>query len=106
MAVEMVRIDGVDLCVETFAERVRPRILLILGAAESMEGWPPTWAGCWLARGGASSATTTVTPGARRAGRTRYPVTRAATGCQRGQASSRCSDVLSVKFGRRERLFG
>lgn len=39
MAVEMVRVDGVDLCVETFGERGAPPILLIAGAAESMEGW-------------------------------------------------------------------
>jgi pimeloyl-ACP methyl ester carboxylesterase/SAM-dependent methyltransferase len=41
MAVEMVCIDGVDLCVETFGERGTPPILLIAGAAESMEGWDP-----------------------------------------------------------------
>ena len=41
MAAEMVRIDGVDLCVETFGERGAPPILLIAGAAESMEGWDP-----------------------------------------------------------------
>jgi pimeloyl-ACP methyl ester carboxylesterase/SAM-dependent methyltransferase len=41
MAVEMVRVDGVDLCVETFGERGTPPILLIAGAAESMEGWDP-----------------------------------------------------------------
>ena len=39
MAVEMVRLDGVDLCVETLGERGAPPILLIAGAAESMEGW-------------------------------------------------------------------
>jgi pimeloyl-ACP methyl ester carboxylesterase len=39
VAVEMVRPDGVDLCVETLGERGAPPILLIAGAAESMEGW-------------------------------------------------------------------
>lgn len=41
MAVEMARVDGVDLCVETLGERSAPPILLIAGAAESMEGWEP-----------------------------------------------------------------
>lgn len=41
MAVEMVPIDGVELCVETFGERGAPPILLIAGAAQSMEGWDP-----------------------------------------------------------------
>lgn len=35
----MVRVDGVDLCVETVGERGALPILLIAGAAESMEGW-------------------------------------------------------------------
>lgn len=35
----MVRVDGVDLCVETFGERGAPPVLLIAGAAESMEAW-------------------------------------------------------------------
>jgi pimeloyl-ACP methyl ester carboxylesterase/SAM-dependent methyltransferase len=39
MAVEMVRVGGVDLSVETFGERDAPPILLIAGAAESMESW-------------------------------------------------------------------
>jgi pimeloyl-ACP methyl ester carboxylesterase len=39
VAVEIVRVDGVDLCVETFGERGAPPILLIAGAAESMESW-------------------------------------------------------------------
>jgi pimeloyl-ACP methyl ester carboxylesterase/SAM-dependent methyltransferase len=41
MAVEMVGVDGVDLCVETFGERSAAPILLIAGAAESMDGWDP-----------------------------------------------------------------
>jgi pimeloyl-ACP methyl ester carboxylesterase/SAM-dependent methyltransferase len=41
MAVEMVRVDGVDLCVETFGEPGAPPILLMAGAAESMDGWDP-----------------------------------------------------------------
>jgi pimeloyl-ACP methyl ester carboxylesterase/SAM-dependent methyltransferase len=39
VAVEIVRLDGVDVCVETLGERGAPPILLIAGAAESMEGW-------------------------------------------------------------------
>jgi pimeloyl-ACP methyl ester carboxylesterase/SAM-dependent methyltransferase len=35
----MVRVDGVGLCVETLGERGAPPILLIAGAAESMESW-------------------------------------------------------------------
>ena len=35
----MVRLDGVGLCVETLGERGAPPMLLIAGAAESMEGW-------------------------------------------------------------------
>src|SRR5215471_12786406 len=37
----MVRVGGVDLCVETFGEQGAAAILLIAGAAESMEGWDP-----------------------------------------------------------------
>jgi pimeloyl-ACP methyl ester carboxylesterase len=39
MAVEMVRLGGVELCAETFGERGAPPILLIAGASESMDGW-------------------------------------------------------------------
>ena len=39
VAVEMLRVDGVDLCIETLGELDAPPILLIAGAAESMEGW-------------------------------------------------------------------
>ncbi len=41
MAVEMVSVGGVELCVETFGDPGAPPILLIAGAAESMDGWHP-----------------------------------------------------------------
>lgn len=41
MPVEMVPVDGVELCVETFGDPGSPPILLIAGAAEAMEGWDP-----------------------------------------------------------------
>jgi pimeloyl-ACP methyl ester carboxylesterase len=39
-AERIVRTNGVDLCVQTFGEPSAPAILLIAGAASSMEGWP------------------------------------------------------------------
>jgi pimeloyl-ACP methyl ester carboxylesterase len=36
----MVQANGVDLCVETFGEAADPPILLIMGAAASMDWWP------------------------------------------------------------------
>lgn len=36
---QMVRANGVDLCVETFGDRAEPAILLVMGAAASMLHW-------------------------------------------------------------------
>ncbi|SDM59950.1 alpha/beta fold hydrolase [Allokutzneria albata] len=36
---ELVRVDGVDLCVETLGDRADPAVLLIAGAACSMDWW-------------------------------------------------------------------
>lgn len=41
MAEEMVRANGVELCVETFGDRAAPAILLISGGASSMDYWDP-----------------------------------------------------------------
>jgi pimeloyl-ACP methyl ester carboxylesterase len=41
MTEEMLRVNGVDLCVETFGDPQAPAILLIHGAAASMDGWDP-----------------------------------------------------------------
>jgi pimeloyl-ACP methyl ester carboxylesterase len=41
MGQRMVRTNGVDLCVETFGEAGAPAILLISGAAASMDWWDP-----------------------------------------------------------------
>ena len=37
---QIVRANGVDLCIETFGDRGAPAILLISGATESMLSWP------------------------------------------------------------------
>jgi pimeloyl-ACP methyl ester carboxylesterase len=37
----MIRANGVDLCVETFGDRESPAILLVGGAASSMDWWEP-----------------------------------------------------------------
>jgi pimeloyl-ACP methyl ester carboxylesterase len=37
----IVRANGVDLCVETFGDPGDPAILLMAGAAQSMDGWDP-----------------------------------------------------------------
>lgn len=39
MAESMARVNGVDLCVEAFGARTEPAILLIAGAASSMDWW-------------------------------------------------------------------
>ena len=39
MAERIVAINGVDLCVETFGEPTDPAVLLIAGAAQSMDAW-------------------------------------------------------------------
>jgi pimeloyl-ACP methyl ester carboxylesterase len=39
MAEQLIRTNGVDLCIETFGERGDPPILLIMGAAASMLWW-------------------------------------------------------------------
>ena len=36
----LLRVNGADLCVETFGDAGDPAILLIMGAASSMEHWP------------------------------------------------------------------
>ncbi|TWP49995.1 alpha/beta hydrolase [Lentzea tibetensis] len=41
MTEEMVRANGVELCVETFGDRTAPAILLISGGAASMDYWDP-----------------------------------------------------------------
>jgi pimeloyl-ACP methyl ester carboxylesterase len=51
MAEEMVRANGVDLCVETFGDRAAPAILLMAGAAMSMDWWDAEFCGR-LADGG------------------------------------------------------
>ena len=43
MAEELVDLGGVRLCVESFGNRDDPTLLLIAGAAESMDGWSPAW---------------------------------------------------------------
>lgn len=39
-AQKTVKANGVDLCIETFGQRSDPAILLIMGAAASMDWWP------------------------------------------------------------------
>jgi pimeloyl-ACP methyl ester carboxylesterase len=41
MTETMVRANGVDLCVDTVGDPADPAILLIAGAASSMDGWDP-----------------------------------------------------------------
>ena len=43
MAEELCDLGDVTLCVETFGEEKAPTLLLISGAAESMDGWDPAW---------------------------------------------------------------
>jgi len=43
MTEEILDLGDVRLCVETFGQAGDPTILLISGAAESMDGWDPTW---------------------------------------------------------------
>lgn len=43
MAEELVDLGGVSLCVESFGDEAAPTLLLISGAAESMDGWDPAW---------------------------------------------------------------
>ena len=43
MPEEFVDLGDVRLCVETFGEPDDPTLLMISGAAESMDGWEPAW---------------------------------------------------------------
>ncbi len=43
MPEEIVDLGDVRLCVETFGEPGGPTLLMISGAAESMDGWEPAW---------------------------------------------------------------
>ena len=43
MTEEILDLGDVRLCVETFGQPGDPTILLISGAAESMDGWDPAW---------------------------------------------------------------
>ena len=43
MAEELVDLGDVTLCVESFGDEGAPTLLLISGAAESMDGWDPVW---------------------------------------------------------------
>ncbi len=43
MAEELYDLGDVSLCVETFGDDAAPTLLLISGAAESMDGWDPEW---------------------------------------------------------------
>ncbi len=43
MAEEMCDLGDVTLCLETFGDQGAPTLLLISGAAESMDGWDPAW---------------------------------------------------------------
>ena len=51
MAEELLDLGDVRLCVEGFGEPGDPTILLISGAAESMDGWDPEWCGQLAAAG-------------------------------------------------------
>jgi pimeloyl-ACP methyl ester carboxylesterase len=42
---EMLDLGDVSLCVERYGEATDPTLLLISGAAESMDGWDPAWCG-------------------------------------------------------------
>jgi pimeloyl-ACP methyl ester carboxylesterase len=50
MTEAMVHVNGVDLCAETFGDPAAPAILLIAGAAASMDLWDPDF--CWLLAAG------------------------------------------------------
>jgi pimeloyl-ACP methyl ester carboxylesterase len=43
MAEELCDLGDVTLCVESFGDEGAPTLLLISGAAESMDGWDPAW---------------------------------------------------------------
>jgi pimeloyl-ACP methyl ester carboxylesterase len=43
MTEEILDLGDVRLCVEAFGQPDDPTILLISGAAESMDGWDPAW---------------------------------------------------------------
>ena len=43
MAEELVDLGDVALCVESFGDPDAPTLLLLSGAAESMDGWDPAW---------------------------------------------------------------
>jgi pimeloyl-ACP methyl ester carboxylesterase len=43
MAEELLDLGDVTLCVESFGEEAAPTLLLLSGAAESMDGWEPAW---------------------------------------------------------------
>ncbi len=51
MAEQVLAVDGVELCVETFGSPGDPAVLLIAGAAQSMVWWEDEWCGL-LAGGG------------------------------------------------------
>ena len=41
MADEMLQVNGVELCAESFGDRADPTILLVMGSAGSMDWWEP-----------------------------------------------------------------